>query len=166
MSGRAGKKAGKNGVTKKIKTKVYKVFITTFTVVVMGGAMLWIGYGIYKDARETVGEVSEYQKSLPNLGDSIAHQKVCMASNIYLGGRQMEVPSDEKMYFACSEHCLQQLGIDSVHFAIDPVSHRKVDKALSIVTLHPDKSGKIIYFESDQTYNKYRQVLAESDKEK
>jgi hypothetical protein len=41
-----------------------------------------------------------------------------------------------------------------------------VDKALSMVTLHPDKTGKIIYFESNETFNKYRKVLAESRNEK
>lgn len=153
-------------MTKKAKTKVYNIFITTLTIVVMGGAMLWIAYGIYKDSKENVGEINEYRKSLPALDDSIAHQKVCMASDIYLGGKQIEVPSGKKKYFACSEHCVHQLGIDSVHYAIDPVSHRKVDKALSIITLHPDKTGKIMYFESNGTFNKYRKVVAESRSEK
>lgn len=166
MSGQINKKTGKKGVTKKTKTKVFNILITTLTIVVMGGAMLWIAYGIYKDAKEDVGEVNEYQKSLPALGDSIAHQQVCMASDIYLGGKQIEVSSGKKKYFACSEHCVHQLAIDSVHYAIDAVSHRKVDKALSIVTLHPDKTGKIIYFESNETFNKYRKVLAESRNEK
>lgn len=166
MRERTKKKVVKKGITKKAKTRRYNIFITTLTIIIMGGAMLWIAYGILKDAKENVAEVNEYQKSLPALGDSIGHQKVCMASDIYLGDKQIEVPSGTKKYFACSEHCVHQLAADSVRYSIDPVSHRQVDKALSIVTLHPDKTGKIIYFGSDETYRRYRQVLTESEKEK
>lgn len=160
------KKAVKKTVTKKTKTKVYNIFITALAIIAVGGTMLWIGFRIYNDAKENVGKVKEYQKSLPNLGDSIAHMKVCMASNMYIGGKQMEVPYGNKMYFACSQHCIHQLGIDSIRYTIDPVSERKVDKAISIVSLHPDKTGEIIYFESQHTYNKYLKALNDTIKGK
>ncbi len=160
------KKAVKNAMTKKTKTKVYNVFITALAIIAVGGTMLWIGVEIYYDAKENVVMEDEFQKSLPNLGDSIAHMKVCMASNIYLGSKQIEVPSGGKMYFACSEHCVHQLGIDSTRYTIDPVSEQKVDKAMSIVTLRPDKTGEVMYFESKDTYNKYLKALNDISKEK
>lgn len=100
-----------------------------------------------------------YQKNLPAVGDSISHQKVCMASNIYMGSKQLEVPTGEKIYYACSEQCIRRLGTDSCRFAIDPVSHNKVDKALAIVSIDPERSGAIIYFESKETYRSYLQEL-------
>ncbi len=160
------KKAVKNAKTKKTKTKVYNVFITALAFIAVGGTMLWIGVTIYHDAKENAVMANEYQKTLPNLGDSIAHMKVCMASNVYLGSRQIAVPSGDKKYFACSEHCVHQLGIDSIRYTIDPVSEQRVDKAMSIVTLNPDRTGAVIYFESKATYNKYLKALNDTSVEK
>ncbi len=160
------KKVVKKAMTKKTKTKAYNVFITALAIFAVGGTILWIGVEIYHDAKENVVMENEYQKSLPNLGDSIEHMKVCMASNVYLGSKQIEVPSGDKLYFACSEHCVHQLGIDSVRYTIDPVSEKKVDKAMSIITLHPDKTGEIIYFESIDTYSRYLKALNDTSMEK
>jgi YHS domain-containing protein len=160
------KKAVKNAMTKKTKTKVYNVFINALAIIAVGGTMLWIGVWIYHDAKENIVIEREYQKTLPNLGDSIAHMRVCMASNIYLGSKQIAVPSGGKIYFACSEQCVHQLGIDSIRYTIDPVSEQKVDKAMSIITLNPDKTGAVIYFESIDTYSRYLKALDNTAKEK
>ncbi|MEO7989290.1 MAG: hypothetical protein ABI663_07095 [Chryseolinea sp.] len=159
MSGRTNKKEVKKGLSKKTKTKVYNIFITSLTIVIMGGAMLWIAYGIYVDAKETVAVADEYQNRLPIVGDSISHERICMASDIYLEEQLIKVPSGNKMYYACSEHCVHQLSIDSVRFSIDPITRKKIDKAFAVVSLHPDKTGKIIYFESKASFEKYRQAL-------
>ncbi len=132
----------------------------------MGGGIFWIVYNAYVSTKVDTSKKTEYQKSLPQLGDSISHNKICMASDIFLGDKQIEVLQNSKMYFACSEHCVHQLGIDSIRYAIDPVNHHQIDKATSIVTLHPDNTGAVIYFESKDSYSKYLKALNDTAKVK
>lgn len=164
MSKSTGKKIAKKGISKKAKVKVYNIFITSLTILLMGGGIFWTAYNAYVSTKVDTSKKTEYQKSLPQLGDSISHKKICMASDIFLGVKQTEVMQNSRMYFACSEHCVHQLSIDSVRYAIDPVNHHQVDKAMSIVTLHPNKTGAVIYFESKDSYNKYLKVLNDTAK--
>ncbi len=164
MSKRIGKKAVNKGISKKLKVKAYNIFITSLTILIMGGGIFWIIYNAYVSSKVDTSTKTEYQKILPQLGDSISHNTICMASDIFLGDKQRVVIQNSKMYFACSELCEHQLGIDSVRYAIDPVNHHPVDKAMSIVTLHPDNTGAVIYFESKDTYSKYLKVLNDTAK--
>ncbi|PZR39328.1 MAG: hypothetical protein DI538_07115 [Azospira oryzae] len=69
---------------------------------------------------------------------------------------QIPVMVLDKTYYGCCPKCVRDLNTDeSSRIAIDPYSHVSVDKALSFITVNPDKSGAILYFESEQNAKKY-----------
>lgn len=56
----------------------------------------------------------------------------------------------DKTYYAGTSKCAKDLNInESIRFAVDPFSKRKVDKALAFLTMNPNKPGYCSYFESE-----------------
>ena len=146
---------------KKPKKKWDAMFMNAFAIVLLGGAFIWMGIIVYN---ETTGEKKmkdSYLASLPNAKDTIAHSKVCMVDDIFQGDfPSVPVSINSKTYYGCSQKANRDLStIDSLRSAIDPISKEKVDKATAIIAIHPDKDGKVIYFGSKQTYDKYIEVL-------
>lgn len=79
----------------------------------------------------------------------------------------LAVSINNKPYYGCSAKANHDLATtDSLRLAIDPVIKKKVDKATAIIAIHPDKDGKVIYFGSKDTYNKYLNVLTKENEKK
>ena len=92
-----------------------------------------------------------------------------MIEDVYQGDfKTLSISMINKTYYGCSPKATKDLAADSTNrFAIDPISKRKVDKATAVIALHPDKNGKVLYFESKATHNKYVSVLkAQKDEKK
>lgn len=75
-------------------------------------------------------------------------KKVCMINERVFVNDQIPVKVNGKMYFGCCEMCKTTLAMDeSKRTAVDPVSKRKVDKALAVIG--SDRQGRVYYFENE-----------------
>lgn len=81
--------------------------------------------------------------------------KTCMASNMYSGKESAAFTHGEKKYYGCSEMCIKNLELNTIYrYGTDPVSGKLVDKALAYVAAN--ESGKLFYFESEETFKAFR----------
>lgn len=75
-------------------------------------------------------------------------KKVCMINERVFANDQIPVKVAGKTYYGCCEMCKTTLAQnESKRTAIDPVSKRKVDKALAVIG--SDRQGRVYYFESE-----------------
>lgn len=82
-------------------------------------------------------------------------KRVCMVNDSVFPKDQIPVQVEGKTYFGCCEMCKGRLASDaSARTAQDPVSGKPVDKATAVIGATPD--GKVLYFESDETFAKYQ----------
>jgi len=87
--------------------------------------------------------------------ERVEAKRVCMVNNSVFPKDQIAVQVDGKTYFGCCEMCKGKLASDvSARTATDPVSGKPVDKATAVIGTTPD--GKVLYFESDSTFNAYK----------
>jgi len=78
-----------------------------------------------------------------------------MVNNQFMGREQIPVEVEGKTYFGCCEMCKGRLARDpSSRSAKDPVSGKLVNKASAVIAKRP--SGEVIYFESKDTFERYR----------
>ena len=76
-------------------------------------------------------------------------KKVCMVNERYMADDQIPVNVGGKTYYGCCAMCKTALAQDaSKRAAIDPVSKRKVDKAVAVIGA--DKKGRVYYFENEE----------------
>jgi YHS domain-containing protein len=144
------------GIDKKAKAKRWSMFINTLTIVLFGGAVTWMIAIIYFQEKENHDADERYKASLQKSGEAVQHNLVCMVNNMYMGSQQIAVPIDEKTYYGCCQKCVKDLTTDeSTRFALDPFSKKTVDKAMAFITIHPNKTGVVLYFESQQNAKKY-----------
>jgi YHS domain-containing protein len=81
-------------------------------------------------------------------------KKVCMVNNQVFDKDQIPVTVEGKTYYGCCEMCKERLSKDAAaRTAVDPVTGKPVDKATAVIAAMPD--GKVLYFESQETYEKY-----------
>lgn len=99
---------------------------------------------------------SNVKSNEPKKGDHVLSNLVCMVNDVYMGQQQLEVAFDGKMYYGCCEMCKERIPQDeSVRYAIDPQTVKKVDKATAFIVLIGD-SGEVAYFENEQNYNAFK----------
>jgi YHS domain-containing protein len=140
----------------KKKEKVWNFFITTFTIVLFGVAFFWMFYTIYSQERARYKADEKYKASMPTHGKPVSHDLVCMVNNMYMGSKQIAVPVNNKTYYGCCQKCVKDLNTDeSTRFAVDPCNKKTVDKAMAYITIKPDQSGAVLYFESEENAKKY-----------
>lgn len=81
-------------------------------------------------------------------------KKVCMVNNQVFEKDQIPIAVEGKTYYGCCEMCKERLAKDAAaRTAVDPVTGKPVDKATAVIAAMPD--GKVLYFESQETYDKY-----------
>ena len=81
-------------------------------------------------------------------------KKVCMVNNQVFEKDQIPVTVEGKTYYGCCEMCKERLSKDAAaRTGTDPVTGKPVDKATAVIAAMPD--GKVLYFESQETYEKY-----------
>ena len=143
------------------KKKWGEVAITVFTIILFGGAFVWMFSSIYNQEKADAQADEVYRASLPMQHDTISHNKVCMVDDVFQGDYPTLATSvGNKTYYGCSAKATRDLvAIDSLRVAVDPISKAKVDKASALIAIHPDKDGKVMYFGSKETFNKYLDVL-------
>lgn len=139
--------SGKTGSLKLDKQSI--VILSFFAVVVLG----IIGYNLYKSTPPSAWVTED---------EVLPRNKVCMVNNTYLGVQQIEVPVNGKMYYGCCEMCVDKLNnLESVRYGTDPYTGQPVDKADAFIVLKSKATGEVFYFESEETYTKYKQEKGE-----
>jgi len=84
----------------------------------------------------------------------IEPKTVCMAMDVVAGASLPAVVVAGKSYYYGTTDCSEQLVSDAARrVAIDPVTHKEVDKSEAVVAVTPE--GKVLYFESDKTLAQY-----------
>jgi YHS domain-containing protein len=82
--------------------------------------------------------------------------KVCMVNDHFMAAAQIPVAVEGKTYYGCCPMCERRLREQpDSRFGIDPVSKKRVDKAGAVIGKL--ESGKVLYFESEQTFRAYQQ---------
>lgn len=143
-------------LSKREKERRFNRFITVFTILLFGAAFAWIFGNIYTQIKSDSEAEEKYKSSLPVPGKAVPHNLVCMVNNMYMGSQQIAVPVNNKTYYGCCQKCVNDLNTDeSTRFAVDPFSKKRVDKAMAFIIIKPDKSGAVLYFESEQSAKKY-----------
>ncbi len=80
---------------------------------------------------------------------------VCMVNDQFFGKQQIPVKVEDRIYYGCCDMCEAKIRQNaSVRLAVDPVSHRSVDKALAVIGALAD--GTVYYFESEQNMRTFR----------
>ena len=79
---------------------------------------------------------------------------VCMVNDQFMGSAQIPVQVEGKTYYGCCKMCEARLGKDpEARTARDPVTQKDVDKASAVIG--KDAAGKVLYFESEETFLAY-----------
>lgn len=159
MKANGGKKSVKKPAKKKGKLEEW--FINILAIVLLGGGVVFIVYMTTQMSGRHTNEKDQYLASLPSQSDTISHSKICMVDDIYQGDYPtLSVHLSANTYYGCDAKAIHELSSkQSVRFAIDPVTKRKVDKGSAIVGLHSKRDGKVVYFESKETFNQYLKTL-------
>lgn len=81
-------------------------------------------------------------------------RKVCMINNQVFEKDQIPVEVEGRTYYGCCDMCKERLAKDPAsRQAVDPVTGRTVDKSEAVIGMLPD--GSVLYFESQETLEKY-----------
>ncbi|WP_312824198.1 hypothetical protein [Epilithonimonas sp.] len=104
----------------------------------------------------TATQTSTVKSYEPKKGDHVPSNLVCMVNDEYMGKQQLEVPFDGKTYYGCCEMCKKRIPKDeSVRYAIDPQTMKKIDKAMAYIVMIGD-GGEVAYFESQENYEIFK----------
>lgn len=89
------------------------------------------------------------------IGELVPSDEVCMVNDAYMGKKQFDVKFDGKTYYGCCNMCKERIPTDAaVRVAIDPYSHKQVDKAVAVIAV-TDNNGGVSYFENRENYANY-----------
>jgi YHS domain-containing protein len=81
-------------------------------------------------------------------------ETVCMVTEAHFAKPQIPVKVKGKTYYGCCDGCKKTLTENAAaRTAVDPVSKKSVDKATA--TIAANSSGKVLYFENKQNFDKY-----------
>lgn len=81
-------------------------------------------------------------------------RKVCMVRDHAFDEPQLPIDIKGKTYYGCCDMCKGMLLKDrKQRIAIDPVSKKKVDKAMAVIGVGADKG--VLYFENETNLAKY-----------
>lgn len=159
MMANGGKKSAKKPGRK--KGKIGEWFINVLAIVLLGGGLVLIVYMTTQMSGQHSKDTDQYLASLPSQSDTISHNKICMVDDIYQGDYPtLSVRLSANSYYGCDAKAIHELSTkQNVRFAIDPVTKCNVDKGSAVVGLHSKRDGKVLYFESNETFKQYLKTL-------
>jgi len=143
--------------SKRQKEKRRNTLLNSLGAVALAIPLTWAVVGIYNYEKEDAEMKKGYEASLTGIEELIEPNRVCMSTDAYMGGNtQLMVPNLDGTFYACSQHCIAALqSNEAERYAIDPVSKNRINKAKAFICLHPDKSGKVCYFESKENHQTF-----------
>ncbi len=81
-------------------------------------------------------------------------ENVCMVNDRHLGVKQISVEVGGKVYYGCCKMCVSRIrNNESIRYAVDPVSKKKVNKASAFILALKD--GRVLYFENLENVEKF-----------
>ncbi len=96
---------------------------------------------------------SDFDKTTPSLSE-VESKYVCMINDQIYNKEQIPVEVEGKTYYGCCKMCEAKLKSDpNSRESIDPVSNKKVDKALSVIGATQD--GNVYYFENETNLKEF-----------
>ncbi len=82
---------------------------------------------------------------------------VCMVNDKYMGKEQIPVEYEGKIYYGCCKGCVGNLRNNrAVRYSVDPATGKEVDKATAYIVMKPNGTSEVLYFESEESYKKYK----------
>ena len=137
--------------------KAEEWFINILAIIFLGAGFVVIAYMATQMGSGHAKSEDGYLTSLPAQNDTIAHNRVCMVDDFYQGDYPtLSLALFNKTYYGCDAKATQDLvNKQDLRVAIDPVTKRKIDKASAVIGLHPKRDGKVLYFESKETFTQY-----------
>lgn len=159
MKTRGEKKTGKNSGKKKSKFEEW--FINILAIALLGGGMVLIVVMTAQMGRHDDPTKDGYIASLPPQQDTISHSKICMVDDIYQGDYPtLPLTLNTGTYYGCDAKAINDLTTKlALRTDLDPITNRKIDKASAIIAIHPKRDGKVLYFESMESFNQYLNSL-------
>lgn len=97
---------------------------------------------------------SDFDNMTPTLSE-VESKYVCMINDQIYNKEQIPVEVEGKTYYGCCKMCEAKLKSDpNSRESIDPVSNKKVDKALSVIGA--TKDGNVYYFENEANLQNFK----------
>lgn len=84
----------------------------------------------------------------------VESKQVCMINEQYMKKDQIAVDVEGKTYYGCCAMCVERLSkSEKSRYAVDPISGKKVDKAVAVIAA--DEDANVFYFENEKNLEKY-----------
>ncbi len=84
----------------------------------------------------------------------VESKQVCMINEQFMEKDQILVEIDGKMYYGCCAMCVEKLNkAEKSRFSVDPLSGKKVDKALAVIGA--DEDFNVYYFENEKNLEEW-----------
>jgi len=81
-----------------------------------------------------------------------------MVRNHFMGRPQLAIEAEGSTYYGCCAGCANRLLQDArARTAIDPISHKPVDKGLAV--LARNSRGSVLYFENESNLAMFRATM-------
>ncbi len=127
-----------------IKRSMRTVSIAILGLLATGALLVLSGIGKAESAETKTG------------GRVLETSEVCFINDRHMGKPQIPVKVEGKTYYGCCAGCAETLQNErSARYSRDPLTGGEVDKATATIAEDPRGSGKVLYFESKQTYERY-----------
>lgn len=133
--------------------------ILKISSIVALATVLSIGCNSGNKENTTENNTKEFvTSSNPNKGKQVPNNLVCMVNDEYMGKQQLEVPFEGKMYYGCCKMCQERIPKEeSVRYAIDPHSLKKISKADAYIVVIGN-NDEVAYFENEENYKQFLAV--------
>lgn len=98
-------------------------------------------------------------------GKEVPRNFICMAGNVLRIHEATQVMIDGELFFACSSQCVNKLRRSSREYCLarDTITGNSVCKADAIIGFKTKKHREVLYFENQESFNKYYQKLKENN---
>ena len=105
--------------------------------------------------REIIRDRKNYQAYIDR---EIPDSLVCMVNNTIKRKAIDSLVVSGKTYWGCCSDCKSKLAKNenNILFAVDPISGNQLSKADAVIHRDPLKRGKVMYFESEESYKKFK----------
>ncbi len=80
----------------------------------------------------------------------LQNKQVCMVNDRFMNKDQTPVPVNNKTYYGCCEGCVAALlNNPTSRYALDALTHQRVDKADAVIVRNPNTEDGVLYFASE-----------------
>ena len=112
-------------------------------------SIAFLGSSLYAKGRQQ----TEQSKDHPLV--QVESKYVCMVNNQRVDKELIPVQVNDRTYYGCCDMCKEKLQNNpKSRVAVDPVSHKEVDKSIAVIGAAPD--GKVFYFENVENLRQYK----------